>query len=189
MALSEPRTVFLRMPIEATSLRASGVMWNSTLCMAKRYLYCLMSAFLGSVSTRTISSRVNPLVFTTTGKRPTNSGISPGTPRQAGIVVSPFACSKPREPCDPPTVRDEVGGLDLMVGVALGALVLERRLAPHGGAEADGRGGQPVRDHVLEPRKGPAADEEHIIRVHLRSENRGLRGRARAQTSPTPRRT
>ena len=78
--------VFCVSAISAAASRACSVNSRSTLSMWKSYWYCLMMAFLGSVSTciREFLSRDSN--FVTTGSLPTISGIKPNSKRSSGIT-------------------------------------------------------------------------------------------------------
>src|SRR5215217_314486 len=68
----------------AMAPRASSVKFRSTLSYRKNCLYCLTRAFFGSVRmrTRSASSRLRRVEIT--GRRPTNSGMSPYFRRSSG---------------------------------------------------------------------------------------------------------
>ena len=92
---------FLAMARSASSLNS-----RITSSSAKRYSYCFVSAFLGSVKicTKAFSSRLSSV--TTTGRRPINSGIRPYFSKSCGIrlcksssfVLSSLLCTSAPKP-------------------------------------------------------------------------------------------
>ena len=70
----------------ASSFRASALNSRSTPSMAISLVYCLVSAFFGSVKIETNCSSVNCCSTVTTGKRPTNSGMKPKEIKSSGSM-------------------------------------------------------------------------------------------------------
>ena len=80
----------------AAASSAPGVKTSSTLSSCRNFWNWRVTAFLGSVRTRTRSSAVSADSVTMTGSRPTNSGISPNLSRSSGISCSrilPRSCA------------------------------------------------------------------------------------------------
>ena len=65
---------------------ASSVKRSLTLSYSNFFWYCLMSAFFGSVSIRMSAASSSSCSTPGTGRRPTNSGISPYLTRSSGCA-------------------------------------------------------------------------------------------------------
>ena len=92
MIVRSPRAPVLRFAApRAAAWSASGVICISTLSSARNFWYCLTIAFFGSVRMRMRSPSSSAWRGTTTGSRPTNSGMSPYFSRSSGMTCSRIA--------------------------------------------------------------------------------------------------
>ena len=82
---------FMMMAFAATARIASGAKESSTLSKLKSFAYCFVKAFFGSVSTLTSASSSSSCKDTTTGIRPTNSGMIPNLMRSCGCTPLSFS--------------------------------------------------------------------------------------------------
>ena len=87
MMVRRPRAPILRsIAISDALVIASSVNINSTPSTSNSFWNCFTSAFLGSTRMRVMICRSMGSTLTTTGSRPTNSGINPYFSRSSGIT-------------------------------------------------------------------------------------------------------
>src|ERR1041385_5132371 len=84
MARSPRAPVERLIALRATARSASASKVSPTSSSSNSFTYCLVMAFLGSIRIRTSDSSSSDSSGTTTGSRPTSSGISPNRSRSSG---------------------------------------------------------------------------------------------------------